>query len=75
MRFHGGWIEHVMPVPYVPTLGPVHSGDPVPDLFVAVVETAGTGRFLPYDKDRRWSGTKTERVLTHAIERDQRQTP
>ncbi|MGW6902580.1 GNAT family N-acetyltransferase [Streptomyces sp. NPDC054919] len=74
MRFHWGWIEPVMPVPYVPTLGPVHPDAPVPDLFAAVVETAGTGRFLPYDKDRRWSDAKTERVLTDAIEHDQRQT-
>ncbi|GAA3482120.1 hypothetical protein GCM10018966_066520 [Streptomyces yanii] len=74
MRFHWGWIEPVMPVPYVPTLGPVHPDDPVPDLFAAVVETAGTGRFLPYDKDRRWWDTKTEQVLTDAIEHDQRQT-
>ncbi|WP_327240598.1 GNAT family N-acetyltransferase [Streptomyces sp. NBC_01318] len=74
MRFHWSWIEPVMPVPYVPTLGPVHPDDPVPDLLAAVVETAGTGRFLPYDKDRRWSDTKTERVLTDAIEHDRRQT-
>ncbi|GGJ60649.1 hypothetical protein [Streptomyces brasiliensis] len=74
MRFHWGWIGRVMPVPYVPTLGPVHPDDPIPDLFEAVVETAGTGCFLPYDKDRRWSDTKTERVLVDAIEHDQRQT-
>ncbi|KOV98852.1 GNAT family N-acetyltransferase [Streptomyces sp. NRRL B-3648] len=74
MRFHWGWIEPVMPVPYVPTLGPVRPGDPLPDLFEAVVEIAGTGRFLPYDKDRRWSATKTERVLVDGIEHDQRQT-
>ncbi|WP_416976395.1 GNAT family N-acetyltransferase [Streptomyces sp. T028] len=74
MRFHWGWIEPVMPVPYVPTLGPVHQGDPLSDLFEAVVEIAGTGRFLPYDKDSRWSDTKPERVLVDAIEHDQRQT-
>ncbi|MER5914876.1 hypothetical protein ABT124_31540 [Streptomyces sp. NPDC001982] len=70
MRLHWGWIEPVMPVPYVPTLGPVHPGDPIPDRFEAVVETAGTSRFLPCDKDCRWSDTKTERVLTDAIEHD-----
>lgn len=63
-----------MPVPYVPAVGPVHPDDPVADLFAAGVETAGIGRVLPYDKDRRWSDTKTERVLTDAIEHDQRQT-
>ncbi|MFI1032368.1 GNAT family N-acetyltransferase [Streptomyces sp. NPDC020951] len=74
MRFCWGWIEAVMPVPYVPTLGPVRRDDPLPDLLEAVVETAGTGRFLPYDKDRRWSDTKAERVLADAIEHDQHQT-
>ncbi|MFD4609281.1 GNAT family N-acetyltransferase [Streptomyces sp. NPDC058440] len=74
MRFRWGWIEPVMPVPYVPTLGPVRPGDPLADLFEAVMEIAGTGRFLPYDKDRRWSGRKTERVLVDAIEHDQQQT-
>ncbi|MFE2603579.1 GNAT family N-acetyltransferase [Streptomyces mirabilis] len=74
MRFHWGWIEPVMPVPYVPTLGPVRREDPLPGLFEAVVEVAGTGRFLPYDKDRRWSDTKAEHVLVDAIEHDHRQT-
>ncbi|MFE9454536.1 hypothetical protein [Streptomyces sp. NPDC006739] len=47
MRFRWDWIERVMPVPYVPTLGPVHPGSSLPDLFAAVVATAATGRFLP----------------------------
>ncbi|MER5951706.1 GNAT family N-acetyltransferase [Streptomyces sp. NPDC001904] len=68
MRFHWGWIEPVLSVPYVPTLGPVRPHDPLPDLFEAVVANAGTGVFLPYDKDRRWSDTKTEHVLADAIE-------
>ncbi len=63
-----------MPVPYVPTIGPLHPGDPVPDLLEAVVEIAGTGQFLPHDKDRRWSSTKTEHILVDAIEHTQRQT-
>lgn len=63
-----------MPVPYVPTLGPVLQGDPLPDLFEAVVDIAGTGRFLPYDKDRRWSAVKAERVLVDAVEHDRCQT-
>ncbi|MET9127136.1 GNAT family N-acetyltransferase [Streptomyces sp. NPDC004528] len=70
MRFSWDLIEPVMPVPYVPTLGPVRPDDPLHELFEAVVETAGTGQFLPYDKDRRWSDTKTERVLADAIEHD-----
>ncbi|MGW0086536.1 GNAT family N-acetyltransferase [Streptomyces sp. NPDC003393] len=74
MRFHWGWLEPVMPVPYVPTLGPVRPGDPISDLFQAVVETAGTGRFLPYAKDRRWSETKPEHVLVDAIEHSQDHT-
>lgn len=63
-----------MPVPYVPTLGPVHPGSPFPDLFDAVVEAAGTDRFLPHDKDRRWSDRKSEQVLVDAIQHHQRQT-
>lgn len=63
-----------MPVPYVPTLGPVHPGTPTPDLFAAVVEAAGTDRFLPHDKDRRWSDRKTEQVLVDAIQHHPRQT-
>ncbi|WP_327657408.1 GNAT family N-acetyltransferase [Streptomyces sp. NBC_00483] len=68
MHFDWGRIDSVMPVPYVPTLGPVRPQDPIPDLFEAVVEAAGTGRFLPYDKDRRWSETKAERLLVDDIE-------
>ncbi|WP_309317358.1 GNAT family N-acetyltransferase [Streptomyces salinarius] len=74
MRFSWGLLEPVMPVPYVPTLGPVRWDDPIPDLFEAVAEVASTGRFLPYDKDHRWSGRKTERVLVEAVEHGQEQT-
>ncbi|MEU3896355.1 GNAT family N-acetyltransferase [Streptomyces sp. NPDC045251] len=74
MRFHWGWIEPVMPVPYVPTLGPARWGDPLHELLEGVVDVAGTGRFLPHDKDSRWGETKTERVLVDAIEHDQEQT-
>ncbi|MFF2996526.1 GNAT family N-acetyltransferase [Streptomyces sp. NPDC057950] len=63
-----------MPVPYVPTLGPIHPGSPLPDVFAAVVEAAGTDRFLPHDKDRRWSDRKAEQVLVDAIEHDRRRT-
>lgn len=68
MRFSWDLLEPVMPVPYVPTLGPAHRDDPLRDLFEAVVENAGTGRFLPWDKDQRWFDTKTERVIADAIE-------
>ncbi|GAA2274189.1 hypothetical protein GCM10010415_46930 [Streptomyces atrovirens] len=74
MRFSWDLIEPVMPVPYVPTLGPVRRDDSVHELFEAVVETAGTDRFLPYDKDRRWFERKTEHVMADAIEHDRRLT-
>ncbi|MZD08437.1 GNAT family N-acetyltransferase [Streptomyces sp. SID5785] len=74
MRFRWGWIEPVMPVPYVPTLGPARWGEPLDALWEAVVDVSGSGRFLPHDKDRRWAEKKTERVLVDAIEHDQVQT-
>ncbi|MFF0104262.1 GNAT family N-acetyltransferase [Streptomyces hirsutus] len=74
MRFRWDWIERVLSVPYVPTLGPVHPDSPLPHLFAAVVAAAGTGCFLPYDKDRRWSDRKAERVLVDGIEHDRRRT-
>jgi hypothetical protein len=37
------------------------------DLLNAVVDAAGTGRFLPYDKDRRWSSRKDEQVIVEEI--------
>ncbi|NEA22221.1 GNAT family N-acetyltransferase [Actinomadura bangladeshensis] len=36
-------------------------------LFDAVLDVANTGRFLPFDKDRRWTSTKDERVLVNDI--------
>ncbi|RAY14471.1 GNAT family N-acetyltransferase [Actinomadura craniellae] len=36
-------------------------------MFEDVLAVADSGRFLPYDKDRRWSATKDERVLVDAI--------
>ncbi|MEU1409602.1 hypothetical protein ABZ471_46625 [Streptomyces sp. NPDC005728] len=74
MRFHWDWIHPVLPVPYVPTLGPVHPEAPLPDLFRAVCEVAGTGEFLPYDKDRRWSTVKAEQILTGDIQHTEQQT-
>ncbi|MEV5898369.1 GNAT family N-acetyltransferase [Streptomyces sp. NPDC052127] len=74
MRFRWDWLGPVLSVPYVPTLGPVHPGGLLADLFAAVVETAGTGRFLPHDKDRRWADRKAEQVLADAVEHEQRRT-
>lgn len=53
----------VFPVPYVPTLGPMHPDTITPELWGHVVEASGTGRFLPHDKEARWGGTKAEQVL------------
>ncbi|MEU6663800.1 GNAT family N-acetyltransferase [Streptomyces sp. NPDC046821] len=74
MRFHWGWIEPVMPVPYVPTLGPLHPKAPLPALFDAVADIAGTGQFLSHDKDQRWSDRKAEQMLTDDVQHDERQT-
>lgn len=67
MRFQWDWLSPVAPVPYVPTLGPVQPRALSAQLFNAVVDIADTGRFLPYDKDRRWSGRKDERVIVDGI--------
>lgn len=57
----------MVPIPYVPTLGPVQPRALSAQLFNAVVDIADTGRFLSYDKDRRWSAEKDERVLVDGI--------
>ncbi|MFD7439301.1 hypothetical protein [Streptomyces sp. NPDC059861] len=41
IRLRWGWIEPVMPVPYVPTLGPHRSEELLPKLLEAVVATVG----------------------------------
>jgi len=51
MRFRWDWLSAVLHVPYVPTLGAVHPQALSAELFEAVVSVAGTGEFLPYDKD------------------------
>lgn len=66
-RFRWDWLCPVIPVPYVPTLGPVRPAALSAELFDAVVDNADTDRFLPYDKDRRWSSTKDERVIVEEI--------
>ncbi|MGW3271860.1 GNAT family N-acetyltransferase [Streptomyces kronopolitis] len=67
MRLAWDWLLPVMPVPYVPTLGPVHPDALGPGL-ADVVRVAGTGTFLPWDKDRRWAERKDETVLPDMIE-------
>jgi GNAT superfamily N-acetyltransferase len=67
MGLRWDWLHPLITAPYVPTLGPVHSEAIGPGLFADVVGIAGTGRFLPHDKDRRWAGRKDEQVLAGAI--------
>ena len=67
MRFRWDWRSPVVTVPYVPTLGPVGPGALSVELFNTIVDVAGTDQFLPYDKDRRWSNTKDERVIHNGI--------
>src|ERR1700727_48216 len=67
MALRWDWLQPVVTAPYVPTLGPAHPETVAPGLFADVIEIAGTGRFLPHDKDRRWAGRKDEQVLAGAI--------
>ncbi|MFD0857329.1 GNAT family N-acetyltransferase [Actinomadura adrarensis] len=67
MRFRWDWLSPVLQAPYVPTLGPVHPEVLSVDLFHDVLSAADTGRFLPYDKDRRWFSSKDERVIIKEI--------
>ncbi|MBD0736958.1 GNAT family N-acetyltransferase [Streptomyces sp. CBMA29] len=67
MRFRWDWLRPVVTAPYVPTIGPVHPSVLTDDLFADTLRAAGSRRFLPYDKDLRWSGTKDESVLTDAV--------
>ena len=67
MGLRWDWLQPLITAPYVPTLGPAHPQAIAPGLFADVVGIAGTGRFLPHDKDRRWAGRKDEQVLAGAI--------
>jgi GNAT superfamily N-acetyltransferase len=67
MGIRWDWLQPVITAPYVPTLGPAHPEAVTTGLFANVVGIAGSGRFLPYDKDRRWAGRKDEQVLAQAI--------
>jgi GNAT superfamily N-acetyltransferase len=67
MTFRWDWLSSVISAPYVPTLGPVPPEALSASIFDAIVSVAGTGRFLSYDKDRRWFETKDEHVLVQDI--------
>lgn len=67
MRFRPGWLRRVLQVPVVPTLGPVHPDTLQPEVFDEIVAAARTGQMLPFDKERRWSATKSETVLVDEI--------
>jgi GNAT superfamily N-acetyltransferase len=67
MGFRWDWLQPLITAPYVPTLGPAHPEAVIADLFTDVLGIAGTGRFLPHDKDSRWTGRKDEQVLAVAI--------
>ncbi|MGW2540692.1 GNAT family N-acetyltransferase [Kitasatospora sp. NPDC001574] len=66
-------LHPVMSVPYLPTLGPLHPDALSADLLADVLAIAGTGRFLPHDKDRRWSERKDEHLLDE-VDQDARRT-
>lgn len=67
MRFRWDWLRPVVTAPYVPTIGPVHPSVLTGDLFADILRASGSRRFLPYDKDLRWSDTKDECVLVGDI--------
>ncbi|MGW5715152.1 GNAT family N-acetyltransferase [Amycolatopsis sp. NPDC003865] len=67
MRFRPRWLRRVLEVPVVPTLGPVHPDTLRPEIFDEIVAAARTGEMLPFDKERRWSSTKSETVLVDEI--------
>ena len=67
MAIRWDWLEPLLTVPFVPALGPIHPAAITPGLFADVTAIAGTGRFLPHDKDARWGGRKDEHVLAGAI--------
>jgi len=67
MGLRWDWLQRAMTVPYAPALGPVHPAAVTSGLFADVIAIAGTGQFLPHDKDRRWAGRKDEHVLAGTI--------
>lgn len=67
MRFRWDWLRPVVTAPFVPTIGPVHPSVLNDDLFADILRASGSRRFLPYDKDLRWSDAKEESVLVGDI--------
>ncbi|MDA2807153.1 GNAT family N-acetyltransferase [Nocardiopsis suaedae] len=63
MRDQSAPVGPVFPVPYLPTLGPVHPAAVTAGLWEQVLANNGTGRFLAHDPASRWGGTKNELVL------------
>jgi hypothetical protein len=63
MEIRWDWLEPLLTVPYLPALDPAHPAAVTPGLFMEVIGIAGTGRFLPLDKDHRWGDRKVEYVL------------
>jgi len=74
MGFHWDRMRPHVTVPYLPTLGPVHPDAVTPDLLADIFSVAGTGVFLPHDKDRRWSDRKDEMVLVGEVEQNSDRT-
>jgi hypothetical protein len=48
---------------HLPILGALHPKAVGPHVLRDVLAIAGTGQFLPYDKDRRWGGEKDESIM------------
>ncbi|MFJ7907202.1 GNAT family N-acetyltransferase [Kitasatospora sp. NPDC096204] len=63
-------LHPVMSAPYLPTLGPLHPDALSADLLADLLSVAGTGEFLPHDKDRRWSERKDEQLLVGDVHQD-----
>ncbi|MFF2145198.1 GNAT family N-acetyltransferase [Kitasatospora sp. NPDC058190] len=74
MGFRWDWMHPRISVPYLPTLGPLHPDVMSPELLEDVFAVAGTGGFLPHDKDRRWSDRKDEWVVVDDIVQDRERT-
>ncbi|MET9779112.1 GNAT family N-acetyltransferase, partial [Streptomyces sp. NPDC006367] len=74
MELSWSLLHPVMFVPYLPTLGPLHPDVVSADLLDAITQVAGTGQFLPHDKDRRWSKRKDEHLLADGVHQDTRRT-
>ncbi|WP_369184298.1 GNAT family N-acetyltransferase [Streptomyces sp. Y1] len=74
MGFRWDWKFPRISVPYLPTLGPLHPDAVSPELLDEVFAVAGTGGFLPHDKDRRWSDRKDEWVLVDDVTQDRKRT-